>query len=87
MFMEVQPTGIFMSRVSLFFDEQHPDREDEHVEKYLELARLEPKRTLTVSRDGREYRVLQFGQCYLGQHFLALRELCGKAPVVLESDW
>ena len=78
MWIEVEPADFFMFRVSLLFSETAPDPEDEWVRQYLREHHLEPRRQGKIERDGEPIEVLQFGQCYLGPHAVALRDLRGR---------
>ncbi len=79
MWIEVEPADFFMFRVSLLFSEAAPDPEDEWVRDYLREHHLEPRRQGKIERDGEPIDVLQFGQCYLGPHAVAIRDLRGRS--------
>jgi hypothetical protein len=75
MWIEVEPADFFMFRVSLLFSRQEPDVEDPWVREYLKQYDLEPRRQLEIERDGHPIEVLQYGQCYLGNHAYKIRDL------------
>ena len=75
MWIEIEPADFFMFRIGLFFSESAPDPEDAWVREYLTQHGLEPRRQARIERDGEPVEVLQFGQCYLGNHALAIRDL------------
>ena len=74
--IEVKPTE---QRVLLLFDGDGPTSESEQVEEYLRANDLEPKRKYSEVRDGKEYMVYYFGQCYLGSHMDHLSALSDDA--------
>ena len=45
------------------------------MDDYLRSNNLEPKRQYTENRDGKDYRVYYFGQCYIGAHMDQLTAL------------
>jgi hypothetical protein len=75
MIVQSEPTGLMMVRYKLYFNQQHPDPEDPWVLAYLQEHGLEPRRQLAEAHDGIPYKVLHFGQCYLGRHVSKLGEL------------
>ena len=74
--IEVKPTE---QRVLLLFDGDGPTSESEQVDEYLRANDLEPKRKYSEVRDGKEYMVYYFGQCYLGSHMDHLSALSDDA--------
>lgn len=78
MIVESEPNGFLMVRYKLYFNQQRPDPEDPWVLAYLEEHGLEPRRQLQEEHEGVPYRVLHFGQCYLGRHVANLGELYKK---------
>ena len=75
MIVETEPNGLTMVRFKLYFNQQRPDPEDPWVLDYLREHGLEPRRELAEEHEDIPYRVLHFGQCYLGRHVPPLREL------------
>ena len=76
MIVRVEPKDWSMYSVLLYFDKNKPDAEDGDARSYLAEHNLEPKRTLDTEVDGREFEVLSFGGCYIGQHHMkALSEI------------
>ncbi len=59
-------------RVLLLFDAKTSGGEREKVVAYLEARDLTPRREYTEERDGTEYLVYYFGQCYLKPHLEAV---------------
>jgi hypothetical protein len=74
--IEVKPTE---QRVLLLFDGDGPTSESEQVDEYLRANDLEPKRKYSEVRDGKEYMVYYFGQCYLEGHLDQLSALADDA--------
>ncbi len=66
-------------RVLLLFDSVGLSPEDEKVDEYLHANELEPKRQYSETRDGKEYIVYYFGNCYLEDHLDQLAALAGEA--------
>jgi hypothetical protein len=75
MIVETEPNGLTMVRFKMYFNQQRADPEDTWVLEYLKEHSLEPRRELMEENEGVAYKVLQFGQCYLGRHVPPLREL------------
>ena len=75
MIVETEPNGLTMVRFKLYFNQQRADPEDPWVLDYLREHDLEPRRELAEEHEGIPYRVLHFGQCYLGRHVPQLRTL------------
>lgn len=75
MIIQAEPTDLLMVRYKLYFNQQCPEPEDPWVLAYLQEHGLEPRRQLAEEHDGVPYKVLHFGQCYLGQHIEALGAL------------
>lgn len=65
--IEVHPKPDGMQHINLMFCEEEEEPEDLWVLSQLEAFSVPPKRVLLWERDGREYRVMQYGQCVLGQ--------------------
>lgn len=68
MIIETEPADMLMVRFKLYFNQQRPDPEDAWVLAYLDEWGLEPRRQLAEEHEGVPYKVLHFGQCYLGRH-------------------
>ncbi len=75
MIVETEPNGLTMVRFKLYFNRQRADPEDPWVLDYLREHGLEPRRELDETHEGIPYKVLHFGQCYLGRHVPPLRAL------------
>ncbi|HEX2171026.1 MAG TPA: hypothetical protein VHL09_01100 [Dehalococcoidia bacterium] len=75
MWIEMEPADVFMFRISLLFSRVSPDPEDAWIREYLEKNQLEPRRTFETEREGEPLEVLQYGQCYLGNHLYTIRDL------------
>ena len=75
MIVETEPNGLTMVRFKLYFNQQRPDPEDPWVLNYLQEHGLEARRELAETHEDIPYKVLHFGQCYLGRHVPPLREL------------
>ena len=75
MIVETEPNGLTMVRFKLYFNQQRADPEDPWVLDYLREHGLEPRRELAEEHEGVLYKVLHFGQCYLGRHVPQLRTL------------
>jgi len=73
--IETEPNGLMMIRYKLYFNQQRPDPEDPWVLSYFQEYGLEPRRELQEEHEGIPYKVLHFGQCYLGRHIAALSAL------------
>ncbi len=59
-------------RVLLLFDAKTPGGDRDKVAEYLKAHDLTPRREYTEERDGTEYLVYYFGQCYLEPHLEAV---------------
>ena len=75
MIVDTEPAGLMMVRYKLYFNQQTPDPEDAWVMAYFQEHGLQPRRELWEEHDGVTYKLLHFGQCYLGSHVSALGEL------------
>ena len=64
--IEIQPKPDGMQHINLMFCEEQPDPEDAWIFDRIKEFPVPPKRILEWQRDGREYKVLQFGQCVIG---------------------
>ena len=64
--IEIRPKPDGMQHVNLMFCEEQPDPEDAWIFDRITEFPIPPKRILEWERDGREYKVLQFGQCVIG---------------------
>ncbi|MEE9146261.1 MAG: hypothetical protein V3U27_02570 [Candidatus Tectomicrobia bacterium] len=68
MIVETEPNGFLMVRYKLYFNQQRPDPEDPWVLAYFQEHGLQPRRELQEEHAGIRYKLLHFGQCYLGRH-------------------
>ena len=75
MIIETEPSGLMMIRYKLYFNQHTPDPEDASIFAYFQAHDLEARRELHEEHEGTPYKVLHFGQCYLGQHVHELAEL------------
>ena len=75
MIVETEPNGLTMVRFKFYFNQQRADPEDPWVLDYLREHGLEARRELAEEHEGIPYKVLHFGQCYLGRHVPPLREM------------
>ncbi len=75
MFIKVEPADFFMYRVTLIFDLESQDSEDQQVRDYLAEHDLEPRYQSTGELDDRKCEFLQFGGCYLGRHLEGIGQI------------
>ena len=75
MIVETEPNGLTMVRFKFYFNQQRADPEDPWVLDYLREHDLAARRELAEEHEGIPYKVLHFGQCYLGRHVPPLREM------------
>lgn len=64
--IEIHPKPDGMQHINLMFCEDSPDPEDIWIADRIQAFPVPPKRTLEWEREGRQYTVLQFGQCAIG---------------------
>jgi hypothetical protein len=64
--IEIHPKPDGMQHINLMFCEENPDPEDLWVYAQLSEFPVPPKRILEWEREGRQYKVLQYGQCVIG---------------------
>ncbi len=64
--IEIHPKPDGMQHINLMFCEEDPGPEDLWVQAMLHDFPVPPKRILQWERDGRQYKVLQYGQCVIG---------------------
>ena len=76
--IEVITADNCQDRVLLLFEGETPSEEDVRVDEYLSANNLSPKREYTENRDGTDYRVYYFGQCYISSHMDELEALAGE---------
>jgi len=69
---ESKPDG--MQRIYFMFCEEEPDPEDLWVRDNLNNFPVPPKRVLQWEIDGRDYKVLQYGQCVIGHSLFAIEK-------------
>ena len=82
MLIKVEPTDFFMYRVSLIYDLENPDSEDQQVRDYLVDNELEPKYQGTGDHGGRKSEMMLFGGCYLGKHLERIGQIQKRAVEV-----
>ena len=73
--LHAKPDG--MQHVNLMFCEDAPDPEDEWVREQLSAYPVPPKRELQWEREGRQYRVWQYGECVIGDVFFFIERYKG----------
>ena len=64
--IEFHPKPDGMQHINLMFCEEEPEPEDLWVREQIGGFPIPPKRILQWERDGRQYQVLQYGQCVIG---------------------
>ena len=64
-----------MYTVQLMFDCAFPTSEDAQVKSYLVEKQLEPRVEWEETIEGRDYQLMQFGGCYLGNHLQEIGNL------------
>src|SRR5262245_4608790 len=64
--IEYHPRPDGMQHINLMFCEEEADPEDLRVREQMANFPVPPKRILQWERDGRQYQVLQYGQCVIG---------------------
>jgi hypothetical protein len=64
--IEYHPKPDGMQHINLMFCEEEADPEDLWVREQLSGFPVPPKRVLQWERDGRQYQVMQYGQCVIG---------------------
>lgn len=64
--IEIHPKPDGMQHINLMFCEEEPEPEDLWVKEKIGEFPVPPKRILQWEREGRQYHVLQYGQCVLG---------------------
>ena len=64
--IEIHPKPDGMQHINLMFCEEDPGPEDLWVQAMLNDFPMPPKRILQWEREGRQYKVLQYGQCVIG---------------------
>lgn len=75
MIVKVELKDWNMFSVSMLFNKEHPDSEDQAVGDYLADHRLVPKRETQARLEGVDWRVMSFGGCYLGRHLNYISEI------------
>lgn len=64
--IEIHPKPDGMQHINFMFCAEDPGPEDLWVSAMLSDFPVPPKRELQWERDGRQYKVLQYGQCVVG---------------------
>lgn len=64
--IEIHPKPDGMQHINFMFCDEEPGPEDLWVSAMLKDFPVPPKRELQWERDGRQYKVLQYGQCVIG---------------------
>lgn len=72
--IELHPKPDGMQHINLMFCEEEPEPEDLWVREQLGGFPVPPKRILQWERDGRQYQVLQYGQCVLGNAMFSIEK-------------
>jgi hypothetical protein len=76
--IEVLNLTAIEKRVLLLFDRDGLSPEDEKIDEYLHANELQPKHQYSETRDGKEYIIYYFGNCYLENHLDQLSALAGE---------
>jgi hypothetical protein len=94
--IEIHPKPDGMEHINLMFCEDSPDPEDIWIYDRIQEFPVPPKRTLEWEREGRQYTVLQFGQCVIGHAMFdiekhkgivdQIRQTCGQEIEQLTAD-
>lgn len=94
--IEIHPKPDGMQHINLMFCENSPDPEDIWIYDRIQEFPVPPKRTLEWEREGRQYTVLQFGQCVIGHALFdiekhkgivdQIREVCRREIERLTAD-
>ncbi len=66
MLIEMYPKPGGMQHINLMFCEEEPDPEDVWIRSHIQEFPVPPKRSFQEQRGGRQYTILQFGQCVIG---------------------
>jgi hypothetical protein len=72
--IELHPKPDGMQHINLMFCEEAPEPEDLWVREQLGGFAVPPKRILQWERDGRQYVVLQYGQCVIGNAMFSIEK-------------
>ncbi len=81
--IEYHPKPDGMQHVNLMFCEEEPGPEDLWVREQLGGFPIPPKRLLQWERDGRQYQVLQYGQCVIGNVMFYIEKHKGVVEKIL----
>lgn len=72
--IEIHPKPDGMQHINLMFSEEDPGPEDLWIQAMLDDFPAPPKRILEWERDGLQYKVLQYGQCVIGNAFFYIEK-------------
>lgn len=72
--IEFHPKPDGMQHINLMFCEETPDPEDLWVREQISQFPVPPKRVLRWEREGRQYQVLQYGQCVIGNAMFSIEK-------------
>lgn len=72
--IETHPKPDGMQHINLMFCEEDPGPEDLWVQAILNDFPAPPKRILEWEREGLQYKVLQYGQCVIGNAFFYIEK-------------
>ncbi len=72
--IEIHPKPDGMQHINLMFCTEDPGPEDLWVQGMLNDFPVPPKRILDWEREGRQYKVLQYGQCVIGNAFFYIEK-------------
>jgi len=64
--IEIHPKPDGMQHINFMFSEEDPGPEDLWISAMLSDFPVSPKRELQWERDGLQYKVLQYGECVIG---------------------
>lgn len=72
--IEIHPKPDGMQHINLMFSEEDPGPEDLWIQAMLDDFPAPPKRILEWEREGLQYKVLQYGQCVIGNAFFYIEK-------------
>ncbi|MGE0684912.1 MAG: hypothetical protein AB7P69_28870 [Candidatus Binatia bacterium] len=82
--IEIHPKPDGMQHINLMFCNEDPGPEDLWVSAMLNDFPTPPKRELQWERDGRQYKVLQYGQCVIGNALFYIEKHKGIVDRILK---
>ena len=82
--IEIHPKPDGMQHINFMFCDEDPGPEDLWVSAMLNDFPVPPKRELQWERDGRQYKVLQYGQCVVGNILFYIEKHKGIVDKILK---